>query len=279
MARPPREAVPTVVKAIRTPRRDFARLVNSTPPTNGKLPLTHMTDAYTLRDISAVNRLTPTDCAIFQEPLLYLFYGRPAYRVASQQRNSGLDAYWPVCFVLKSDNVVPSRVYPFDTGAFEDGRFDDYRHHGMIKEDFELEPDPSSPGRLINLFWPDARSYFDNRASLVPDTDPFDFEAKYYRELIGTRANRPFDERHSAIEIQSRSPIRLADNLVAIIVPQDFATDGLITKFEAMDVIVLPIPTVGRTHADSMVSQIYDVCRDLYGGKHSTRSGKQVRFW
>jgi hypothetical protein len=232
------------------------------------LPFTHTTDAYHLREIAETGALEPQTCRVFSEPLLYMFYGRPAYRVASKVGDNGLDAYWPICFVLRGAGVTPKRIYPFDSGAFHHDKFADFLHRDMIKEDFELEVDPSTPARLVGLFWPDAKSYFDNRAGSGPTVEPFAFEAKAYAELIRAKANAPFDERHSAIEIQSSDPLALAGNLHAVILPDDFASEEIRKRFEELGALVLPFPTVSRLHANNMVGQIYDICRDLYSGKH-----------
>lgn len=251
----------------RAARRDLAVLVSKTPALEVKLPLTHLSEAYHLRPIVETGELAPSGCKVFGESLVYFFYGRPAYRVASQIDNNGLDAYWPVCFVLKATAVNPKRIFPFDSGAFQDGRFADYFHRDMIKEDFELDVDPSTPGRLINLFWPDARSYFDNRPNSDQIFDPFAFEAKSYSELIRSKANAPFDDRHSAIELQSDDDVTLQDNLHAVILPEDFASVELQTRFRNLGARVLPFPTVSRHRPGEMVGQIYDICRDLYSSK------------
>lgn len=260
--------IPQSKKTTRKPRTDFATAVRNAPPSDQALPLTHLTDAFHLRDIDAGGSLEPTPCQVFNEPLLYFFYGRPAYRVAANTDTSGLDSYWPVCFILRSNTIVPRRIYPFDSGAFHNGRFETQCHRGMIKEDFELDADPSTPGRLLGKFWPDARSYFDNRGALAPECDPFDFEVKSYSQIIGTVGNAPFDERHSTIEIQTDEPLPLKDNVIAVILPTEFATQEVFERFEALGAKVLPFDAVNRHRPDDMVSQIYAMCRDFYAGKH-----------
>lgn len=263
-------------RARRAGRRDFARLVaQAEPAQDADLPLTHITDGYRFRGITEEGALNPTDCKVFDEPLLYLFHGRPAYRVNGAGGSSGLDAYWPICFLIKPAGIVPKRIYPFDTGAFERKLFADYCHQDMIAQDFELESDASMPARLISLFWGDPRSYFDNRDAALTKPGPFDFEAKSYSELIRAKANAPFDERHSAIELQIDAPVPLKDNLLAVILPSDFATPETLAKYHARGALVLPFDTVNRHDAANMVGQIYDICRDLYAGKRDGR----VRYW
>ncbi|QCB43330.1 hypothetical protein E5673_14760 [Sphingomonas sp. PAMC26645] len=244
-------------------------MVRQSPPIEQQLPMTHLSDAYHLRDIAEAGSLRPTQCRVFDEPLLYLFYGRPAYRVAAQVESSGLEAYYPVCFVLRNSAKGAKRIYPFDSGAFHQGRFADFVHRDMIKEDFELDVDPTMPGRLMNLFWSDPRAYFDNRGARAMDLDPFDFEAKSYAELIRAKANGPFDERHSAIEVQMPQSIPLAGNLTAVILPSNFASEPVRRRVDELGALVLPFDTVSRHSPDNMVGQIYDICRDLYSGRHN----------
>lgn len=268
-----RSAVTRPASSRRAGRRDFAELVRAAEPGADDLPLTHITDAYRFRAVVEHGELATSDCEVFGEPLLYLFYGRPAYRVTGSGTGTGLDAYWPICFVLRSD-VAAKRIFPFDTGAFEKQLFADYCHKDMIREDFELESDPATPRRLVRLFWEGARSYFENRDFSEFAPEPFAFEAKSYNELIRSKANAAFDERHSAIELQLDVPLPLKDNLIAVIMPADFATPDILRHFDALGALVLPFDTVARHSAANMVGQIYDICRDLYAGN----KGK-VRYW
>lgn len=268
MARGPDVARGMPTSRGRVARADFARLVSEAPAAKSSLPLTHMTDAYHLRDVVEAGVLRPTQCRVFSEPLLYLFYGRPAYRVASKTANNGLDAYWPICFVLRPDAVRAKRIYPFDSGAFQEGLFSAFFHSSMAKEDFELEVDPSTPGRLVRLFWPDERGYFDNRPGPSPRLGAMDFEGKAYSALIRDASAAAYDERHSAIELQTDAELSLRDDVLAVVLPVDFATSALQNALSGMGVLVLPFDTVARHHSANMVGQIYDICRDLYSGRH-----------
>lgn len=249
-------------------RRDFAALVDAAPVSSVALPLTHVTDGYSFRDIMAGEALVPSPCGIFGGNLLYLFYGRPAYRTTTEMESNGSDAYWPVCFVMKSDAALPARIYPFDSGAFHHRRFNGFMYHRMIKEDFELEAHPDTPGKLVTLFWQDERAYFnaDGVSAFVPGT--FDFEAKAYRELIRDFGRAPYDERNSAIEIQVEAPIDLRGNTIAVVLPYEFATPDMISKIEALGAVALPFDVVRRHGPAEMVGQIYTIVRDLFGGKH-----------
>ncbi|SEK00155.1 hypothetical protein SAMN05518849_1256 [Sphingobium sp. AP50] len=84
--------------------------------------------------------LDPVPCPVFnKEPLIYFFYGRPAYRASAQIQSNGLDAYAPICIIMKPDAADPRRIFPFDSGAFHHHLLADFTHHRMMKEDFELD--------------------------------------------------------------------------------------------------------------------------------------------
>ena len=75
----------------------FKNFVQAVPPAQPLLPLTHLTDAYRFEKAHQTDELQPRDCKVFGEPLLYLFYGRPSYRVHPDEQPSGLAHYLPVC--------------------------------------------------------------------------------------------------------------------------------------------------------------------------------------
>lgn len=251
----------------RAPRRGFDKLVKSAPDAPIALPLTHVTDGYSFRDIMETETLAPSHCTIFDSDLVYLFYGRPAYRTAVEVESSGTSAYWPICFVLAPDAASPARIFPFDSGAFHHGRFGRFTYHKMIKEDFELSPDPKTPGRLLRLFWEDEKSYFNatGHKNFIPNA--LDFEATAYSELLRDRGNGPYDERNSAIEIQVAQPIELPGRTVAVILPHAFATPDILSKIEGMGALALPFDLVPRQSPNEMVGLIYATVRDLLGGK------------
>lgn len=267
-------------KQDRLPRRDFAERVSSGRPSEKPLPITHMTDAYFFRQILETSTLQPLPRNVFkQEPLLYFFYGRPAYRAAVQAQSNGLDAYAPICFILKPEAAQPHRIFPFDSGAFHTERYTAFTHHQMMKEDFELECDLDMPGRLVNLFWPSEKSYFDNKEPHGINPEPMEFEAKSYQELIRFKGKGEFDERASSIEIQTAEPFALPDNTIAVILPEDFAQGKILAKIEEMGALALPYNHMERGTAQENTALIYSIVRELFSGKHQADKGKKAQYW
>ena len=262
--------------AKRAGRRDFAEIVRTAPASPVTLPLTHVTDAYAFRDIMASEALGPAHCDVFDDNLVYLFYGRPAYRAMLARESNAIDAYWPICFVMKPHVAAAKRIYPFDSGAFERRLFAGLMHHGMIKEDFELDPDPETPGKLLRLFWRDEKAYFNaaGASDFVPES--YQFEAKAYRSLLADSGQGPYDDRCSAIELQVAEAIPLDGNTLAVILPVEFATSAITARIEAMGAVALPFDVTRRQRPAEMIGLICNIVRDLLGG---TSGGGRAQCW
>src|SRR6266705_1300157 len=94
------------------------RFIARQVPVDGLLPLVHITRAYAFDYIVDGDTLEPSACEVFKEKILYLFYGRPAYR-AKEGNNARLEFEWPIVFVFNPEKISEiKRIFPFDTGAF-----------------------------------------------------------------------------------------------------------------------------------------------------------------
>jgi hypothetical protein len=58
----------------------LGNLVNSHPTMADELPLIHTSLSEHLKSFASSHALQPSHCTVFDESLIYLFYGRPAYR-------------------------------------------------------------------------------------------------------------------------------------------------------------------------------------------------------
>jgi len=230
--------------------------------------LTHVSDGYGLRGILDSGALHPTPCPVFDnEPLLYLFYGRPAYRVNSQVLSSGIEAYAPVCFILSPRPTAIRRVFPFDSGAFEHSKLAEAMHHQMILEDFGLEPDMLSPRRLVGLFFGDRDRYYQNQPRTDLALPALEFEATSYQALIGSRHENVFDERISAIEVQVDAPLPLAD-CEAVVLPDRLADEPeVLRRLTAAGCEVIPYNYIARLRPEAFTSDLYSRVRDYYRRK------------
>ena len=250
----------------RAPTGDFRKLIAVQKPAAGELPFVHTSHRLGLRSILREGELQTEPCPFFDdEPLLYLFYGRPAYRVNSQVLSTAIDAYAPVCFILRPGSVkAPRRIFPFDSGAFHGERFSEAMHRKMVRDDFALEPDLSSPQRLVGLYFGDHDRYLRNQPVQDPELPSLAFEASSYHILITSRHENQFDERISAIELQLDEAMPLAGNVEAIVMPDRFAIPEVLTTLDGIGAAAIPYEYIARLRPESYTSSIYQLVRDYY---------------
>ena len=139
----------------------FRTLVASHAGLAEELPLIHTSRCEFLASIATTHVLELQPCAIFHESLVYLFYGRPAYRSHRGSRGGEPHVLCPVCFVFKPRTVswVVHRMYPCDTGAVAADRF----HPEILASDLAqlaLEPQIESARRLVSLLFERNSDYF-----------------------------------------------------------------------------------------------------------------------
>jgi len=246
--------------------QSFRSFIATQQPVDSALPVTHITDGFAFRSVLTSGQLEVEACTVFEnEPLLYLFYGRPAYRVNSQVLSSAIDAYAPGCFILRPSTAQrPRRVFPFDTGAFHAERFSEAMHRKMMRDDFALEPDTASARQLIGLFFGTNDRYMRNDPIQDVALPGLAFEASSYHALINSRHENVFDERISAIEIQLDHPLPLGGNVEAVVMPDRFAIHEVLEAVQAMGAIALPYDYIARLRPEAYTGNIYQLVRDYY---------------
>lgn len=257
----------TAVSAVtRPPNDDFRKLISEQAAGLRELPSIHVSDGLGFRSIMRDGQFSAEPCPVFNnEPLVYLFYGRPSYRVNSQVLASAIRAYAPVCFVLKPGIIQsPTRVFPFDSGAFHNELFHASMHRKMQRDDFALEPDLTSPQRLISLFFGDNSSYYDNKPLAVVDLPPLAFEASSYQALITDRQENVYDERISSIEIQVGDDIGLKDAVEAVVLPDAFLVKEVAGSLTAIGAEAIPYAFIDRLRPELYAATIYPIVRDYF---------------
>jgi hypothetical protein len=232
-------------------------------PADGQLPLTHATDAFTLRDVMGTDRLCTQTCSVFkEEKLLYCFLGRASYRSNADAAPNALISLAPVCFILAP--VVgnnPKRIFPFDTGGFP--LFESGIHYGMGLLDFELDVNNDSARRVINVLFGSNKNYIygDPRTDLkIPSME---FEAESFHALILVKLRNAYDDRVSAIEIQLDKDVQLTGTVEAVVLPGVLLDDPNVTaKLTAWGAKPLPYEWLKRLKPTEYVSQIASIVRD-----------------
>jgi hypothetical protein len=250
------------------------RLVKGQSPATGKLPLVHITRAYAFDEMLDAHGLDPQYCDVFRENLVYLFYGRPAYR-AKEGNNARLEFEWPIVFIFDPDKMTNiKRLFSFDTGAFKLKFYEDFFDNKSELLDFELEPTLETARKLVSAFYVDHKEYYHGASRKNVALGHREFEAQGIFELArlpgvqGTKSlHRVRDERSSAIELQIDATINFRDSLLAVILPEPYLDDDEI-KDALVRWEVKEIETYATLHnlsGEAWVGQIYEITRKLYG--------------
>jgi hypothetical protein len=200
------------------------------------LPGTHVCDVVALSAILAQNELRPTPCDVFAENLVYVFYGRPAFRPKSSTHGTSFYHSFPTCMIfdLKELGAAPKRVYPFDTGAFSGDRYKTVLNTGLKRDDFLLEPSLDSAGRIVSHYFGSNGAYFRGQSGpAVSLDDPIHVEAlgNLYASY-GKRTDSPYDDRCLTVELQYDGSISLLSPVLRhIIAPFSFCKKAEVLNF------------------------------------------------
>lgn len=200
--------------------------------TNQKaMPLIHTTSLYDYRSIVESWSLKPLADRLFNEDLLYFFYGRPAYFPQAHEA-SALVFHFPVFLVLAPNTISSARrVFPFDSGAFFGEFYSAYFHNRMQISDFEVDlddrhsggtPFPTTAQKIVSSFYRTNRNYYDGSPIDSSQISRMEPEVVGFLELARSRESAAFDERRSVIEVQvSREVSLTSDNLLAVLLPSE----------------------------------------------------------
>lgn len=249
--------------------RDF---VDTHAAAGDPLPLVHITRAYAFDTIVQGDQIDPSFCPIFHENLIYLFYGRPAYR-AKDGTNARLEFEWPIVFVFDSNKVTDiRRVFPFDTGAFHMGLYDEFFDKKSALKDFALSPHVDSAKKLVGAFYTNNKEYYTGYSRKNVDIPLRQFEAQGIHELSrlpgvqGENSGRRRDDRSSAIEFQVGASISFKTALLGLLLPEPYLDDAEI-KRSLVRWGVQEIMTYSTLHnhgSEAWVGQIYSLVKTLY---------------
>jgi hypothetical protein len=196
------------------------------------LPLFHTCDAYNARKHIRKSALFAPKCDVFDEELVYLFYGRPAFKYKTEEGANRSLSLYPIAFVFDALQIPEiARIFPFDSGAMSAGMYKRHFHPEMTYLDFELKGDTSRISDLIIQFFQSNKRYLDFK-NVDTDRDSFDFESQQLAELYRALSTEPADERRATIEIQAANGVSINSNsLTAIIVPEELAGDESLKAF------------------------------------------------
>jgi hypothetical protein len=244
-----------------------AFLSKNTVGASPTMPAIHTTSAYNAKHIIHGSLIKPQPCDTFKgEELTYLFYGRPSYKKIGE---SQIAQYWelPSLFVMDYDLISAKRIYPFDTGAFQN--YPNFISM-MPMHEFEVTGTLNAPQRLVGAFFVNPDRYFRLRPR-----DPRDFNGRYevtatdeeiqaLHHLALSYSDR-IDDRRFAIEIQTEAEIKLRDcGLKAVIIPEEYCeSDELVKAVESHGAQIIPYPTYSLKQ-EMYYHSIYNILFELY---------------
>jgi hypothetical protein len=204
----------------------FAEWVDRHEPAASRLlPLTHIAgvvNAQRIIDDGRISLPAKTD-GEFRKPLVYLFYGRPAYRLKSGTTVQ-LESSCPCCFVFSPDLLARSHnIHAFDTGAFFNRLYSHVVDEDFKVEDFSLDNEPQRLNRLISATFTDEAGYIDadkSRLRKVDDaSEAWELEGRAYLTLLHSPGRNEPDDRVATIEVNFQDPVPLDKNLLGVVVP------------------------------------------------------------
>jgi hypothetical protein len=211
----------------------FSDYLQLQPTSRRELPLVHAIECRHLDSILKSHTLEPRHCSVFQEPLLYFFYGRPAYRDPSKTLPIKDISFCPICFVFRTGNRFPlKRLFPFDTGASQ-APHALYEPHVLAADAlnrFGVLALIENARRIVKAFFETDENYLAGRAKIGLAFTPGEVDAKAYYDLISGGGKPECDDRRSAIELQTAATVDLRGQLAAIVMPTSFLDDDALMK-------------------------------------------------
>lgn len=129
------------------------------------LPLCHTTTEGFFMNIFMSRFLSsPGTCPVWNEQLIYFFYGKPSYLVSDEAENYTNDP--PITLIYEAKDVELKklkRVLPFDSGGFKRYKF----KTGFKRENFTHEqPDEKTIKGLVKLLYENNQSYLKDEVDL-----------------------------------------------------------------------------------------------------------------
>jgi hypothetical protein len=200
------------------------RFVEAAPP----LLWSHVTNGWTLVKIieDGVMRAAKP-CPHFGKDLVYLFYGRPAYRDNADEPTR-TDPRAPVVILLKpAVEKLVSAIYPFDSGAFHTGRYKTWLAPHMPIDRFSLQADPARARRYVKAFFGTNTAYWRMKPTIPAGNHSFRPVVQILCDLLADTSVISADDRRLVVEMSLDKPIPFTSEFVHTIIVPDTMKDNL----------------------------------------------------
>lgn len=220
-----------------------------------QLPLMHSCECYNSRSIIRSGQLEARMCKVLKKDLLYFFYGKPSYPVGEKVKGNRTDIeYCPVCFIVPMNRVTIYKAYPFDTGAFDANKYDDFTHRSMTLDDFELTNSCDGVQQYVKVFFGDNEHYIHGNAILHEMHDDPCVDA--LTRILNATGAFEIDERSHTVEIITRKNVSVKDSVECVIMPENLLRDASIREFLDQNGIKHMEYTVRRLTAPSRYNEV-----------------------
>jgi len=190
------------------------------------LPLVHTTPSRFAMNILKEMKLEKKPCNKFNgEHILYFFYARPAYRKVEKDTSSDRSLV-PVVLIVKPILDEIKRVYPFDSGAYDDYTKEKYLNPMSERSNYELTNTFPSVQYYINAVFGSNCNYYIGKCRVGSDLPKSVVQRRETNHdldnllnLISSTNRSKLDDRRKTVEIQSPNDYDLSGKLLAVIAP------------------------------------------------------------
>lgn len=252
-----------------------------TPQSDRLLPLTHIAGAVSAQRIADSGKIQLPDKIEGNEdrPLVYLFYGRPAYRLKNST-SVQLESSCPCCFVFHPDLLKRCHdIHAFDTGAFYNRLYSHVLDDDFRVEDFSLLADPKRINRLISATFIDEAGYIDADRSQLRSIDEatatWELEGRAFLTLLSSPGRNEPDDRVATIEVNFQDPVLLDDKLLGVVVPHSLWSGNsrapILEELKRNGVEIGTYKFIPGRHPEFLQSQLEIATKELFktlGYKH-----------
>lgn len=233
------------------------------------LSLLHTANGEDFLSILNDEKIRTQKCRVFtSESLCYFFLGRPAYKTSVAPDPS----YWqlPAIFAFEQMPAIrPKRIFPFDSGALEDGRYRSII--GKIERDsFMIGSNYDSVSRLLSYFFDSSEKYMEARA--VPyeairkrlNDQMSAFPVLALSKLYNYPFNEEIDDRARLIEIQFEHDVPIDKATIkGIIICKEWRRDPKIeSALTALGCPVKDYPIMPLS-SSNYYAKIYELAQEL----------------
>lgn len=199
---------------------------NNLPET---LPAMHSCETFDCENIIKDLKLKVKRCPVFDEELLYFFYGKPSYPVGEKNiknRNDILDS--PACLIIDTNLINLYRVFPFDSGAFMKGLYSPFIHRHMDIKEFEIDNNIDDIRAYISVVFKTNENYLHNECKETKSDNTY---CDALLRMLGSSGGYEFDERCCAVEIISKDSVDIVKAIKGIVIPENMLNNITVRDF------------------------------------------------